>query len=595
MSISQVLQNGLSGLSASQAGLATISQNVANANTVGYSRQTVSLEQRVINGINGGVSVGAITRVVDSFLTRELQIQKASEGEARVVSDFYTNMQARFGTPGGNNALSADLSRFGAALETLSINPEDPAFRFNVVSTGITVARSVSQLATNVQTLRSRADTGIAETVSEINAQLRTVFDLNSAIARTKAQKGNASSLEDQRDLVISNLSKNIAITTFSRTSGELSIMAQGGLTLLDTDLHELDYTPATSVSEPTVFGAIDVFTLNADGLRVGSAQQLVSSGPSSAVVSTVNGGRLKGLLDVRDNLLPDLGAQITTLATTLRNEYNAIHNSGSSFPAINTLTGTRTVATSDAIAATGNLRVAVLNANGTVVAQVDVDLTGIGATTVGALATTINTALGADGTASVVNGKLVISATDAAQGIAINSTNTLVSGTTQGFTHYFGLNDFFIGTSGTDFAVRSDIVGDPSRVSMATLSTTATVGQSGITIGDNSVITNLSSLTQKSVSFTAVTGLPAGTFTLEEYAGAILGLNAVQAARAEETAEIQADILENIEFRKNSLTGVNIDEELANILVFQNSFAASARVIRAAQDLFDSLLGILR
>ena len=53
MSISQVLQNGLSGLSASQAGLATISQNVANANTVGYSRQTVSLEQRVINGING--------------------------------------------------------------------------------------------------------------------------------------------------------------------------------------------------------------------------------------------------------------------------------------------------------------------------------------------------------------------------------------------------------------------------------------------------------------------------------------------------------------------------------------------------------------
>ena len=129
----------------------------------------------------------------------------------------------------------------------------------------------------------------------------------------------------------------------------------------------------------------------------------------------------------------------------------------------------------------------------------------------------------------------------------------------------------------------------------MVKLRQAATVGQSGITIGDNSVITNLSSLTQKSVSFTAVTGLPAGTFTLEEYAGAILGLNAVQAARAEETAELQADMLENIEFRKNSLTGVNIDEELANILVFQNSFAASARVIRAAQDLFDSLLGILR
>ena len=107
-------------------------------------------------------------------------------------------------------------------------------------------------------------------------------------------------------------------------------------------------------------------------------------------------------------------------------------------------LTGTRAVATGDAIAATGNLRVAVLNANGTVVAQVDVDLTGIGATTVGALATTIDTALGADGTASVVNGKRFISATDAAQGIAINSTNPLVSAPTQGLPHDCGLKDSF-------------------------------------------------------------------------------------------------------------------------------------------------------
>lgn len=595
MSISQVLQNGLSGLGASQAGLANISQNVANANTVGYSRQTVSLEQRVINGVSSGVSVGITTRVVDIFLSRELQIQQAKEGEAAVLSDFYNNIQTRFGTPAGNNSLSADLSRFGAALETLSINPEDPALRFNVVSTGITIARSVSELSTSIQTLRRQADSGIADTVSEINVQLATLFDLNGSIARIKAQGGNTSDIEDRRDQTVAALSKNIAITSFTRTNGELTVLAKGGLTLLDTELHELEYVPAASVSDSTIFGAISVFSLNADGLRAGNSKELVSSGVSSAVVSSVNGGRLKGLLDVRDNVLPDLSAQVNALATAVRNEYNAVHNSGSSFPAVNSLTGTRAVAAADAFTATGNVRIAVTDASGTIVASVDIDLTATGATTVGALATTINTALGADGTASIVNGRLVISAANSANGIAINTSDSLVTGTTQGFPHFFGLNDFFIGTGSTDFAVRQSIVNDPSQVSMGQLSLTAAVGESGIVVGDNSVITNLSSLSQKGAAFSAITGLPAGTFTLEEYAGAILGLNAVQAARAEESAELQGDLLENLQLRKVSLTGVNIDEELANILIFQNSFAASAKVIAAAQEMFDSLLGILR
>ena len=198
------------------------------------------------------------------------------------------------------------------------------------------------------------------------------------------------------------------------------------------------------------------------------------------------------------------------------------------------------------------------------------------------------------DGGPAVVNGKLVISATDSTKGIAINTRDSKVTGTTQGFPDFFGLNDFFIGAGGADFAVRTDIISDPSRISMGKLSTTATSGKSGISVGDNSVITSLSGLTQKGISFAAVSGLPAGTFTLEEYSGAILGLNAVQAARAEESAELQGDLLDNLVFRKTSLTGVNIDEELANILVFQNSFAASARVINSAQEMFDALLSIV-
>ena len=202
--------------------------------------------------------------------------------------------------------------------------------------------------------------------------------------------------------------------------------------------------------------------------------------------------------------------------------------------------------------------------------------------------------ALDANGSAAIVNGKLVITATNSTQGIAINTSDSLVSGTTEGFPDFFGLNDFFIGSGSTDFAVRADLITDPSRVSMGKLSLTATSGQSGITVGDNSVITNLAALTQKGLSFAAVSGLPAGTFSMEHDAGVILGLNAVQAGRAEAAAELEGNLLENLGIRKASQTGVNIDEELASILIFQNSFAASARVISAAQKLFDSLLSIV-
>ena len=248
MSISQILQNGLSGLKASQAGLAVISQNVANANTIGYSRQSVSLEQLVINGVSSGVSVGDTKRLVDNFLTREVQIQKASEGEARVVADFYNNIETRFGTPSGNNSLSADLSSFGAAPETLAIHPEDPAPPFHAVATRLPPAPGLRAPPTRRPTLRGRADSGIDQTVDEINAQLSTIFVLNTSISRIRAQGGNIAALEDQRDVAITDLSKNNAISTFTPTSGDISILTQSCPTLLDAEPHDLDFNPATSI-----------------------------------------------------------------------------------------------------------------------------------------------------------------------------------------------------------------------------------------------------------------------------------------------------------------------------------------------------------
>ncbi len=140
---------------------------------------------------------------------------------------------------------------------------------------------------------------------------------------------------------------------------------------------------------------------------------------------------------------------------------------------------------------------------------------------------------------------------------------------------------------------MRQSLVDDPSLVATGLLSLTAGSGEAGIAVGDNRVVQKLATLTEQSLDFGAVGGLPAGTFTLGEYAGAITGLNAVQAADAAERAELNRNMFDNLEHRHTSATGVNVDEEMANILVFQNAFGAAARVMGTIDEMLDLLMEI--
>ena len=120
MSLSIVISNALSGITVSQAGLANVSQNVANANTVGYSRQVLDLQQRVIADISNGVEVAGINRIVDGFLIRELRIQLSALGAATAADTFFNEIQARFGTTANNTTSAADLANFAANFKNNS-------------------------------------------------------------------------------------------------------------------------------------------------------------------------------------------------------------------------------------------------------------------------------------------------------------------------------------------------------------------------------------------------------------------------------------------------------------------------------------------
>lgn len=597
MSLSIALSNALSGLNVSQAGLATVSQNVANANTIGYSRQVISLQQRIIGGVLNGVEVASINRIVDSFLVRELQSQASALGAAAAAETFFNEIQARFGTTANDSTSSANLADFAAAIESLATNPEDQALRFEVVAAGIRLANGISELATSVQKLRAEADRKIKAAVDTINAELIVVKDLNDRISRAQVNGESSSSLEDLRDRAVATIAANISITTFARDNGQLSILTSDGKTLLDQQLRQLEYSTSALVKSDTVFSPITIFAVDSvTGEKVGAGEVIVTGGTSDTAVSTFDSGRIKGLLAIRDGTLHDLAAQVESFAAAVRDGYNAIHNTGTSFPAPNTLTGTRPVSAGDPFSGTGTVRIAVVDGSGAIVGPpLDLDLAALGAITVGDLAATIDAALGANATAAIVNGKLEITATDGANGIAINEGDSQAGGTTQAFSDFFGLNDFFAGTAAADFSVRTDIMNDPSLLSVGLLSPTAVAGETGIAIGDNRVALKLAAFTEESITFAAVGGLPAGSYTIADYAAAITGLNAVQAASAFQHASLQRDLFNNLEFRTSSISGVNIDEEMVNMIVFEQAFAASARVLNTTAEMFDVLINLVR
>ncbi|MGB1539956.1 MAG: flagellar basal body rod C-terminal domain-containing protein, partial [Rickettsiales bacterium] len=180
--------------------------------------------------------------------------------------------------------------------------------------------------------------------------------------------------------------------------------------------------------------------------------------------------------------------------------------------------------------------------------------------------------------------------------------------GSNWGFSHYFGLNDFFVANEHTttgdtvagsalNMVVRQDIIDNPNLISMGTLTSTPdpVTGYPNYsverTIGDNSVAQRLSGLGISQVTFDSAGGLPQTTKTFNGYASEILGYLSSKTASAVARSEDDQILLDGFTERMDAISGVNIDEEMANTIIFQNAYNASAQVIRTVKELFDTLL----
>lgn len=603
LSLDLAFQNAISGLNTAQGNIAITSQNISNAQTEGYSRKQAELSTRITAGVGTGVQIETITREVDNFLRGELRTLTSDLGRDQAAVTYYDRIQSMFGTVGQNNSLLGDLNDFAAALESLANAPESAGDRFNLVAAADQFARRLRDNADSIQDLRYAADRDIKQSVETINEAIREVHTLNSQIERAATLGEPVTELADKRDLAVQRLATEIDIEIVKRDNSTIGIYTRGGITLLDHSMRQLDYTQAPRATADTKFNEIRAYAVDPKTLEpLNAGEVLVSAGTSDNVTSSIEAGRLKGLLTMRDSTLATLATQVDEFANGVRDHINAIHNDGTGFPALDTLTGEREVAAADAVSATGTARIAIVDASGDLVAApLDLDFTALGATTVADVRDAINASALATGgfiTASITNGHLSLQTTDPANGIAIDEGDSaFVDGAdTKGMSHFFGLNNFFTGSGAADFAVRGDILSDNSRVSSAQLSASAAVaGDTAITSGDNRIAQRMAEAMETPFDYTGAGDIAESSYTFAEYANAIISLNSVQAEHAENLAAETQILVDDLSYRDSAVSGVNLDEEVSNLVLYQNSYAMSARVLNAAQDMFDELLGVLR
>ena len=598
MSLTVALQNALTGLQTNEAMIQVISNNVSNANVEGYTRKISQPMSLTLAGVGRGVEAGDLTRIVDERLLSDLRTTLAALGDSRAQDFYYNRILDQFGTLANNASLGAMITDLATAMQGLAASPDSSAHRTEVVSAAMELARQLNDMSEQIQTLRFDADRDIAAKIEVINSELEKVADLNTKIASAQALGEATGTMEDFRDQALNKLSELLDVSYFRRSSGEIVVTLPDGRVLADKVARTLSHTAAGALSPDITY---------ADG-----GISAIESG-SIDITTSITSGELHGIIEARDTILPNLQAEIDLLTQMLRDEVNALHNAGTSVPPPNTLTGTRTFEdpSSDTITLGADVRIAAVDANGNFVAYYDL---AAGTYTIDEIETLIDTNLDGYAAASTSDdGPLTIVANDSANGIAIvdlsdqTVTHTDGSTTYTGFSNYFGLNDFFEtptrvqGDSTSGIAgmikVRDGIVSNPALLSRGTLdsstSSAPAAGDPAVALGDASAVQELADMFIDSLEFSATGNLPLTTLSLAGYASEILSTTAVSASSAAKTALFKQTLFQEISFRSESLSGVNIDEELRNMVLYENAYAATARVIQVVDSLFDILLRI--
>lgn len=300
MTLDGVIGIAGSGLDSIGRRLAVVSQNVSNASTPGYVRETVPVSSASAGGVGTGVRTGVATRSLDEALQADVFAAGASAGGQQVRADALAAIDAVSGAPGSGTDLPSLVGVLRDSLSRLSTDPSNQTQQGLVVQQAGSLARGVNGLASAVATAQQRAHDGAVADVASANAALRDVGTLSKRITQATARGNSTADLEDQRDKSLQAVADLTGARFLRQADG--SVLAVAGGLVLPTGAEDGPFSLAPASIGP--------------GTPAGSAPRLLLAGQDAT--GQLTGGRLGAQLALRDQLLPELQSGLDGFAQAL-------------------------------------------------------------------------------------------------------------------------------------------------------------------------------------------------------------------------------------------------------------------------------------
>ena len=568
---SGMLGTAITGLQAFQRSLETTSHNIANVNTEGYSRQRVDLvtskEQMIGVGYLGtGVSINNISRSYDQFITTQLRSSTAAYGDVDKYSQLASQVDDIMADPAVG--MEPAIKNFFNAVNEAADDPSSiPARQVLLSETEILTSR-FDTMSSRFQQIREQINTDMVVMTDEITSLAKNIANLNVQIANAQGQASGdqqPNDLLDKRDTALNQLAELVDISVVPGNSNMVSVfMGKGQVLVLDTFANQV-------LTKPTIFdpSKLDVVIKT-------------TSGTEEIVTTQVTGGALAGTLRFREEILDPAQQQLGSVAASIAMEFNNIHetgfdldgNAGELFfkgQGMGTTPIPVAVSTTNSVGSSITVMFDKTNISSIDFSDYQLDV-GVGPV--------YSLIRSADNTSITLTdsggGVLIATAPDKSPGITINSV-----GLTAGDT-------FLIRPTFTAASTIGQNITDPRKLALATnKSPDDSYTIKGPMPGDNRNGLLLAALENKQ-------GMLGGTTSFQGGYGLVVSEVGVLTSSAQIATAAQEALLNNAKDAWGNVSGVNLDEEAANLIKFQQSYQAAAQMISVSNNLFDSLIGAI-
>jgi flagellar hook-associated protein 1 FlgK len=623
MSLSSALTTAIAGLQVNQAALSIVSSNVANAKTPGYVTQSLN-QIEVAGGTTGStVRTTGVNRQLDQYIQSQLRTESAGNGYATQIANSLSQLQTTYGTPGAAGTLETTFTNFTTALQGITTSSSSQSAQAAALAAAQSFAQQLNSTSQSIQSLRSNADQDIGTSVGQANTALTVIANINSQLQGLSPTDPTAATLQDQRDSAIDQLSQLVDIRVTTDNNNQASVYTTSGVQLVGVQASQFQYTSKGDLNATSLW--------NADPTKngVGTLTIKLPNGSSTDLVATnsLASGRIAADIQLRDKTLVQAQSQLDQLAATLSSSLSDVTTNGtaatsgaksgfdlalpSSLLPGNTVNLTYTdtstgiqhklsiVSVSDPSALPLS-NTATNDPNDTVIG---IDFSGGIASAVSQL----NTALGTTHLQfSNPSGSTLRVLDDGSSAATLNaaSTTTTASSLANGALQLPVFTDGNILYTGAITGLGSQLTGLASRITVnpalaADASKFQVYNTSPATAaGDTSRSDFLySQLTSGVFSYSPQTGLgsAAAPFkgTITSYLQQFLSVQSNAASNATSLQQGQAVVVNNLQQKFNSTSGVNIDTELSNLISLQNSYAANAHVLSTIQTMMNTLMQV--